>query len=60
MKRVLSVSLTTILASLGLVCTQAEPVLKAHFAGIDNLTKRDDANTLRARSEEHTSELQSQ
>ena len=48
MKRVLSVSLTTILASLGLVCTQAEPVLKAHFAGIDNLTKRDDAKTLRA------------
>ena len=48
MKQVLSVSLTTILASLGLVCAQAEPVLKAHFAGIDNLTKRDDAKTLRA------------
>ena len=48
MKRVLSVSLTTILASLGLVCAQAEPVLKAHFAGIDNLTKREDAKTLRA------------
>ena len=48
MKRVLSVSLTTILASLGLVCAQAEPVLKVHFAGIDKLTKRDDAKTLRA------------
>ena len=48
MKRVLSVSLTTILASLGLVCAQAEPVLKAHFVGIDNLTKRDDAKTLHA------------
>ena len=48
MKRVLSVSLTTILASLGLVCVQAEPVLKAHFVGIDNLTKRDDAKTLHA------------
>jgi len=48
MKRVSSVSLTTILASLALVCAQAEPVMKAHFAGIDKLTKRDDAKTLRA------------
>lgn len=48
MKRVLSPSLTIPLAALGLVCAQAEPVLKAHFAGIDNLTKRKDAKTLRA------------
>jgi len=48
MKRVLSLSLTIPLAALGLVCAQAEPVLKAHFAGIDNLTKREDAKTLRA------------
>ena len=48
MKRVLYVSLTTILASLGLVCVQAEPLLKAHFAGIDNLIKHDDAKTLRS------------
>ena len=47
MKRVLSLSLTIPLAALGLVCAQAEPVLKAHFAGIDNLTKREDAKTLR-------------
>ena len=47
MKRVLSASLTTTVAALGLVCAQAEPVLKAHFAGIDNLTKREDAKTLR-------------
>ena len=47
MKRVLSASLTTTVAALGLVCAQAEPVLKAHFAGIDNLTKREDAKMLR-------------
>ena len=47
MKRVLSASLTTTVAALGLVYAQAEPVLKAHFAGIDNLTKREDAKTLR-------------
>jgi hypothetical protein len=44
MKRILFPSL----AGLGLVCAQAEPVLKAHFAGIDNLTKRKDAKTMRA------------
>ena len=48
MKRVFSASLTTAVAAFGLACAQAEPVLKAHFAGIDNLTKRDDAKTLRA------------
>ena len=46
MKRALSAFLTTTSAALGLVCAQAEPLLKAHFAGIDNLIKRDDAKTL--------------
>ncbi|MDP7048840.1 MAG: hypothetical protein QF721_05255 [Verrucomicrobiota bacterium] len=48
MKRVLFESLTTAVAALGLVSANAESVLKAHFAGIDNLAKRDDAKTLRS------------
>jgi len=46
MKRALSAFLPTTSAALGLVCAQAEPLLKAHFTGIDNLIKRDDAKTL--------------
>ena len=48
MKRALSAFLTTTMAALGLVCAQAEPLLKLHFAGIDNLIQRDDAKTLRS------------
>ena len=48
MKRAISAFLTTTVAALGLICAQAEPLLKAHFAGIDNLIKRDDAKTLRS------------
>ena len=48
MKRAIYAFLTTIVAALGLICAQAEPLLKAHFAGIDNLIKRDDAKTLRS------------
>ncbi len=48
MKRALSVFLTTTVAALGLAGAQAEPLLRAHFAGIDNLVKRDDAKTLQA------------
>ena len=43
MKRAIYAFLTTTVAALGLICAQAEPLLKAHFAGIDNLIKRDDA-----------------
>ncbi|MEE2946830.1 MAG: hypothetical protein VX392_00795 [Verrucomicrobiota bacterium] len=46
MKREFFASLTTSVAALGLVSANAEPVLRAHFAGIDNLAKRDDAKTL--------------
>ena len=48
MKRAIYAFLTTPVAALGLICAQAEPLLKAHFAGIDNLIKRDDAKTLRS------------
>jgi len=48
MKRAIYAFLTTTVAALGLICAQAEPLLKAHFAGIDNLIKRDDAKTLRS------------
>ena len=48
MKRAIYAFLTTTVAALGLICAQAEPMLKAHFAGIDNLIKRDDAKTLRS------------
>ena len=48
MKRAIYAFLTTTVAALGLICAQAEPMLNAHFAGIDNLIKRDDAKTLRS------------
>ena len=48
MKRAIYAFLTTTVTALGLICAQAEPMLKAHFAGIDNLIKRDDAKTLRS------------
>ena len=48
MKRAIYAFLTTTVAALGLICAQAEPMLKAHFAGIDNLIKGDDAKTLRS------------
>ncbi len=48
MKRAIYAFLTTTVAALGLICAQAEPLLKAHFAGIDNLIKRGDAKTLRS------------
>ena len=43
MKRAFFASLTTVVAALGLVSANAQSVLRAHFAGIDNLAKRDDA-----------------
>ena len=42
MKRAFFASLTTVVAALGLVSANAQSVLRAHFAGIDNLAKRDD------------------
>ena len=47
MKRVLSLFLIISIAALGMADGLAEPLLKVRFAGIDNLTKRDDAKTLR-------------
>ena len=47
MKRVLSLLLIISIAALGMADGLAEPLLKVRFAGIDNLTKRDDAKTLR-------------
>ena len=46
MKRAFFASLTTVVAALGLVSANAQSVLRAHFAGIDNLAKREDAKTL--------------
>jgi len=48
MKRAFFASLTTVVAALGLVSANAQSVLRAHFAGIDNLAKREDAKTLKA------------
>ena len=48
MKRVFFASLTTVVATFGFVSVHAQSVLRAHFAGIDNLAKREDAKTLRS------------
>ncbi len=48
MKRLLGVFCTTVFLLNGLTKVIAEPTLKLHFAGIETLTKREDAKTLRA------------
>jgi len=47
MKRVFTVILATALLMVGLAKATAEPALKLHFAGIDNLIQREDAKTLK-------------
>ena len=48
MKRTLTVCFATVLLTTGLAKATAEPALKLHFAGIENLIQREDAKTLKA------------
>ena len=48
MKRTLTVCFATMLLTTGLAKATAEPALKLHFAGIENLIQREDAKTLKA------------
>ena len=48
MKRTLTVCFATVLLTTGLAKATAEPALKLHFAGIENLIQRGDAKTLKA------------
>ena len=47
MKRAIRVFCTVVFLLIGLAKITAEPTLKLHFAGIDNLVKRKDAKTLK-------------
>jgi hypothetical protein len=61
MKRVIRVFCTAAFLSTGLAKITAEPTLKLHFAGIETLTKRKDAKTLKAIwSQKETRELRTE
>ena len=61
MKRVIRVFCTVACLSAGLAEITAEPTLKLHFAGIETLTKRKDAKTLKAIwSQKETRELRTE
>jgi hypothetical protein len=61
MKRVIRVFCTVAFLSAGLAEITAEPTLKLHFAGIETLTKREDAKTLKAIwSQKETRELRTE
>lgn len=61
MKRAIRVFCTAAFLSTGLAKITAEPTLKLHFAGIETLTKREDAKTLKAIwSQKETRELRTE